>query len=199
MLGNDVIEAIRGSKFFAEITDQQKAAAAARRREVAAELKRHEASAEKTLGRQDKALEDAIAAVRAAEQSVIALRNKAVSLRAEKTAASFAYTARHDELTRELIQTADPLISEFKRWCNEESAKLRKVAITPDGPARIQDPLTGLWRDAPKNEPSTHERVIARLSALRDAIAAADELALRADQNDVAAELQLLRDKLPRL
>lgn len=200
LLGTDVIETIRGSKFYLEIAEQQKAAAAARRREVAAELKRHEASADKTVGKAEKVLAEAIAEFKAAEKTLIAAQNKVAKARAEKTGASFAFSNRHDELTCELAETADPAIAEFVKWTWDEFARMQKVPFYPSGAGnRVKNELTGLWHDAPDPEPSGRDRFLARMSGLREARAAAEEMVLEADQGDVPARLQALRDALPKV
>jgi len=64
-------------------------------------------------------------------------------------------------------------------------------------PERVKNEVTNEWHNAPNAGPTTHDRVVARMSSLREAIASAEELRLEPDQSDMPARLQALRDALP--
>ncbi len=108
--------------------------------------------------------------------------------------ASVGYTTQRDAIEHELRKTASPLLAAFISEMLSEHARTRNMTLTVEaGIARNHVTGKGYFHPGKSNS----SQIAARLRACRTGISTAEDMKLVADQSDVSAELQKIRDALP--
>lgn len=187
-----LLTALDGHKVAREAYAVIDDAVAQRRHAVAARMAEVEREAEETFKREHEAIDKAVADLRKAEAAVLAASHVAQHAQAVRSGSSARITAEHDKLERELIATAAPQIAEFLQWVHDELCS-RPNPVEIERAIETNKTTGRKSQTVRTNAASIH----ARLRALREAKAAAEELQLIADQSDVEAQLQRLRDSIP--
>jgi hypothetical protein len=189
----EVIDLMAGSEAFRTAQHERDAKLLARRRQLAGELTALDGPRGAEFREGQSRLDKAIAEQAAAQRAVITAANKLGAVRAECARTSAAHAARHDELEQELRASCHPAIAPFivdmkSLW--DGIRKYRPPAPTVTTTLSGEKIVKGI---------DVQSVTLARITAIRDAIAAAEDLALEPDQAQVPARLEELRRGIPTL
>ncbi len=134
------------------------------------------------------------AAARAAASAAgILAQAKAAAAQHKLTVASFAYLAASDRLELELRRTASPAIALFVSEMRDAWHATRNKPVETRSHL-VRNPIT---RQTSETIASNGASFTRRLTAIRAAMAAAEAMALEANQVDVEVRLEKLRQGLP--
>jgi type I site-specific restriction endonuclease len=187
------LEVLEASETGQKIIAETRAKVAAERQKLIDELHALEAAQEREYPNHEKAIQDQVAKVRAAEQS---LKGENAKLNAVVNAlhnAKAEITSRRNQIETALRNIPEEaLISQFRSSLYEDWEETRrKFDYVCVGDV---DPLSGVESERVFNN---MESINARVEAIRQAIAAAEDLLLVADPFTIPARLAALRANLP--
>jgi len=189
----ETLKLLADSNVLKEAREEAAAQLLAKRKGLAAELRKLEREAEKEFPKLRTAVEAAAAEVHAAESVLDLAREKYRAAASAVSAGSFGHSRSRDELELELRATAAPEIDAFIRSAWEEWESLAKQASTSMEISRHR--VTGRRREVGSSNTAS---INARRQALRHVIAAAEELKLEPiEPASIPARLAKLRDELP--
>jgi hypothetical protein len=162
------------------------------RKRLVAKLDALDQKASITLPHKREEHEKLQAEIIAAREHLYKLERKLVPSQVSCVFASFEFDARRAEIEKQLKATASPLIAEFIAEMREEHERIRKAPVMVDGEINKRS-----WSIDRKTMRDNMASRLIRFHAVRHAIEDAGELYLMADQSEVPARLDKLRDGLP--
>jgi hypothetical protein len=188
-----ILDALRGSDIVKKATAERETHVVAFRKTVAGKLTKNEAEAEVKFPKMRTELD---AAVKAAREAEILWRQKAdlaYELQAELSAAHALHGNELARLESQLAETASPeisiFISEMRLAWDECFSKLEVH--------HEAQPENVITRRSERSTRTNQVSLLARQTAIREAIAAAESMRLEPDQSTVSVRLQELRQNLP--
>lgn len=189
-----IIDALRHTPEIAAAVASNESRKRSARQELAKRLTKAEDDMAKRVVALDAALDATMHEVKIAEAKLAEARVAASSARMAKTQASFGFTAEHDAIERELRDTCSPEIGLFITEMRDEWD--RTLKLTPEiSVDTITNQITGSRVRIETGRGTAS--ILARVAAIREAIATAEEMKLEADQSSVSMLLQELRQNLP--
>lgn len=181
-------------------TPAAKAVIAAEAKRIADERRKNAADLEALHNRAGAAFqenlredEEAVKACKAAEAALKAAGQRLVAIRTKRAGSAYELQRERDRLEAALIGSADPAIDAFVRemWTQWELAQKTPARIIEE---TLRNPNTGRVVHTSRPDGITPFQ---RMTAIRTAIAAAEEMKLESDQSSVPARLDKLRQALP--
>jgi hypothetical protein len=189
-----ILDSLRGSPAVAKAVAERSAAVILERRGLLAQLREVEEGA--PVARYERAVEQhekAVQQAKAAYNAFAAAEQRVAEAETAKVVASMAIHNGRAEIVAALHAGADnSSINDFVRWLRDGMQQTRKAIETRE--VTVQNRITG--KRSTKYETNA-ETVAARVLALNEAIQAAEDLRLDADQSTVPARIATLREGLP--
>jgi hypothetical protein len=189
----NIVSLIAETPLVREALAQKAAAQTLARKGILAALKALERDHFRVLPQLEAAAEAAMEKLRQARQMLAIAEKEAAAAIGAKATAGYAFTARHDQLTAQLRDGAEPRIAQ---WIGEMLTELettrKRFQYSEIYPTLNQ--VTGIKKRVVVNNA---ESVAKRARAIMDAIEAAEALKLEADQTVVPARLGALAAALP--
>lgn len=204
-----LLGALRGSQLVKAAVAEAEARQVAERKKLRAELDALIADASKKLprlrGEVEAALQEAAAsralivtgqamthlAIMEANAKITLAQHRAGEAQAKVTSASFAFTSKYDEIEKALRDSADGALGAFIRELNDLWHQTRRTPLVPQTLART---IRGARVEIAS---SNAKQVAARLGAIREAIATAEDFQLEPIIENLAERLDALRAGLP--
>ena len=192
-----VLSIVRHSPLIREAMDSRAAATTAERQKLLDEMGSLEATGAAARGQYDRDIGAARAAITAVEVQMRDAIGKAVAIQAEFDQGRHSRDHRRGQIETALKERSNPLINDFRRFLMDQSASAQREPIEVITIGELKNPVTGRRQAA--RTVTNHVSIVARLVAIRDALAGLDQLRLLADQRRVPAEIERIRTELPRI
>jgi len=141
----------------------------------------------------DRKFSEATDKISAAEKALAAARLAQGHAWAERHTRKLGFEAAFDNATRTLVETCHPAIGVFLGEMRDEYDRTRRIRVDDRSEVVINQNTGKKTRKSESNK----DRIVARMAAIREAVAEAEEMRLLADQSGVPAALQKLKNELP--